>query len=169
MVTENGYTDYGQLFTGSTFLSRINWIEYLQAHHKAAFVTDYYCTGSRCSNDPNSLTPQQMDWSLATYALGNEGGEDLYASPHGGSIYSYRSEYATTYGSACGSYTQVSSSVYERKFQGALVIVNASGSPYSLSLPSGHSYHDIEGRAVNNPLTVNGPDAYFLLTSNGCS
>jgi MFS family permease len=97
------------------------------------------------------------------------GGEDVYISPHGGSIYSYRPEYNTRYGAACGGYTQVSSYVYIRKFQGALVIVNATGSSYSYTLPSGHQYHDIEGRTVNNPLTLAAPDAYVLLTSNGCS
>ncbi|MFN2449676.1 MAG: hypothetical protein ABR508_07780 [Candidatus Baltobacteraceae bacterium] len=174
MVDENGYTAYGSLLTANAFANTLEWVEYTQQHHIAVLVTDYYCTGSGCSNDPSTLTPQQVDWALATYAIGNEGGEDVYISPHGGSNYSYRNEYSTTYGAACGAYTQPSTNVYERKFQGGLSIVNATGNPpngtpYSLALPSGRTYTDIEGRAVSNPLTVNPADAYFLLTSNGCS
>lgn len=169
MVDENGYTHYGTLLSGNNFAGTLNWAEYLQAHHKAAFITDYFCTGSGCSSDVSSLTAQQVDWALSSYAIGNEGGEDLYTSPHGGSLYSYRPEYSTSYGAPCSSYTMLSSFVYERKFQGALVVVNASGSSYNLTLPAGHTYHDIEGRTVSNPLVLSGTDGYVLLTSNGCS
>jgi hypothetical protein len=143
----------------------------LQNQHKAAFVTDYFCTGSSCSNDVNTLTAAQRDWAMSTYALGNDGGEDLYASPHGGSVYSYLpTEYSIIYGAPCGSYTQISSFVYERKFQGALVVVNASGSSYSLTLPKpASSYRDIENQAVSNPLNIAPTTGYVLLTSNGCS
>jgi hypothetical protein len=169
MVDENGYTHYGQLLSGGNFAGTLNWAEYLQSNHKAALITDYFCTGSSCSNDVATLSAQQVDWALASYAIGDEGGEDLYTSPHGGSIYSYRPEYATSYGMPCGSYTQPSSYVYERTFQGGLAIVNASGSSYNLALSSSHTYHDIEGRTLTNPLTVAPEDGYFLLTSNGCS
>lgn len=169
MVDENGYTHYGALLTGGNFAGTLNWVEYLQSHHKAALVTDYFCTGSSCSNDVNSLTAHQVDWALASYAIGNEGGEDLYTSPHGGSVYSYRPEYSTAYGTACGPYSQLSSYVYERKFQGALVLVNATGSSYTVTLPSNHTYHDIEGQAISNPLAVGPATGYVLLTSNGCS
>jgi len=171
MVDENGYTHYGTLLNTNAFANTLNWVEYLQGHNIAALITDYFCTGSSCSNDPSTLTAQQADWALASYAIGNNGGENVYISPHGGAIYSYRSEYSRRYGAACGSYTPVSSFVYERRFQGGLAIVNAtSGTPYSLALPAGHNYSDIEGRPVTNPLIVNPTDAYMLLTSgNGCS
>lgn len=169
MVDENGYTHYGTLLSGGNFAGTLNWVEYLQSRHKAAFVTDYFCTGSSCSNDVSSLTKAQVDWALASYALGNEGGEDLYTSPHGGSLYSYRPEYGTSYGSPCGAYTQVSSYVYERKFQGALVVVNATGSSFTFTLPSGHTYNDIEGQSISNPLVLGPTTGYVLLTSNGCS
>ncbi|HET7815273.1 MAG TPA: hypothetical protein VFL13_12985 [Candidatus Baltobacteraceae bacterium] len=169
MVDENGYTHYGTLLTNSSFDNTLQWVEYTQAHNIAVLVTDYFCTGSGCSNDPSTLTQAQVDWALATYALGNNGGEDVYISPHGGSNYSYRNEYNTRYGAACGAYASPASYVYVRKFQGGLAVANASGSSYALTLPSGHTYTDIEGRAVSNPLTVNPSDGYFLLTSNGCS
>jgi hypothetical protein len=169
MVDENGYTHYGTLLTGASFARTLNWVEYLQSHHKAALITDYFCTGSGCSTDVNSLTPQQADWALASYAIGNEGGEDGYTSPAGGSLYSYRPEYSTAYGASCGSFTQPATDVYERKFQGALVIVNASTGSYNFTLPANHSYRDIEGRTVSSPLLLGAADGYVLLTSNGCS
>jgi hypothetical protein len=169
MVDENGYTHYGTLLNTTDFAFTLSWVEYLQTHRVATLLVDYFCTGSSCSNNVESLTPQQVDWALASYAIGNEGGEDLYTSPAGGQVYSYRPEYSTTYGAPCGSYTQISSYVYERKFQGALVIVNATTGNYAFSLPANHSYRDIEGQAVTNPLTLGPTTGYVLLTSNGCS
>lgn len=169
MLDENGYTHYGQLLTGSNFAGTLQWVEALQNTHKAAFVVDYFCSGSGCSTDPSTLTAQQVDWALASYAIGNEGGEDVYISPKTGAMRSYRNEYSTRYGAKCGSYSMIGSNVYMRKFQGALVVVNASGSPYSFNLPSGHSYSDIEGRPVSNPLNLGGADGYVLMTSNGCN
>jgi len=169
MVDENGYTRYGNFASGNTYAFTLEWIEYLQAHRVAVLVTDYFCLGSSCSNDVNSLSPQQVDWALASYAIGNEGGEDMYTSPSGGQEYSYRSEYSTGYGAPCSSYTQPASYVYERKFQSALVIVNATSSSYSFPLPSNHTYRDIEGQTLANPLTMPPTSGYVLLTSNGCS
>jgi hypothetical protein len=169
MVDENGYTKYGTLLTGGNFASTLQWVEDLQKQHVAVLVTDYFCTGSTCSNDINTLTPQQLDWALSSYAIGNEGGEDVYISPHGGQVYSYRPEFSSSYGSACAPYSQIGSYVYERKFQGALVLVNATGSSYNATLPANHSYRDIEGQAVSNPLMMPPASGYVLLTSNGCS
>ena len=172
MLDENGYTHYGTLLTGSAYANTLSWVQYLQAHGIAALITDYYCTGtSGCSNDPSTLTAKQVDWALASYAIGNNGGENVFISPHGGAIPSYRGEYSTRYGNACSGFTQVSSNVYMRRFQGGLAIVNATGgTPFSLTLPAGHNYSDIEGRPVTNPLIVNPTDAYMLLTGgNGCS
>lgn len=169
LLDEVGYTHYGTLQTGNGFAGTLNWVEHAQAQNKAIFVTDYFCTGSSCSDDPGSLTAQQVDFALASYAIGNEGGEDVYISPHGGSNYSYRPEYSRTYGAPCSAYQQPSSYVYTRRFQGGMAIVNASGSATTITLPA-HTYTDIEGRPVSSPLTVNSPDAYMLLTSgNGCS
>lgn len=166
MVDENGFTHYGNLLTGNAFANTLNWVEYAQSRHVAVLVTDYFCTGGGCSNDPNSLTPQQVDWALSTYAIGNEGGEDVYISPHGGSNFSYRGEYSTKFGAPCGPYTQPSAGVYVRKFSGGLSIVNASGAPYTYTLPA-HTYFDVEGRAIPAPFTVNSPDGYMLTTSGG--
>lgn len=182
MVDENGFTHYGQYQLSSwggvsgLFQSALAWMEYAQQHHVAFLVTDYYCrdgvqptTGAACSNDPSTLTASQVDWALATYAIGNEGGADLFTSPHGGAVPSYRPEYAQRYGAPCGAYgTQ--GSVYVRRFQNGYAIANPTYTTQMVTLPSGHAYTDIEGRQVSNPLSVGPADGYMLITGgNGCS
>jgi hypothetical protein len=47
--------------------------------------------------------------------------------------------------------------------------VNAGGGVSErATLPSGHSYADLEGRTVTNPLTIASNDGYVLKTTNGC-
>jgi hypothetical protein len=169
MLDENGYTHYGTLLTGGAFAKTLNWVQLLQSRGIAALVTDYYCSGtSGCSNDPSTLSPQQVDWALASYALGNNGGENVYISPHGGAIPSYRGEYSLRYGTPCSGVVQ-NGFVYTRRFSGGFAVVNASGSSTVVQLPN-HTYTDIEHRAVSNPLNVAPTDAYMLLTNgNGCS
>lgn len=169
MLDENGFTAYGRLFTGKQFMNTLNWMEYAQSQGKAIFITDYYCSGSTCSTDPNSLTPQQMDWALASYALGNNGGAGLFVSPKGGAIYTYRSEYSRTYGTPCGGYVS-NNNLLSRQFANGFAVVNYGTAAQSIQLPAGHTYTDIENRPVTNPLMVNTTDAYMLLTSgNGCT
>jgi len=183
MVFERGFTDYGKYSTEPSFANlfgfALTWAQYAQSHHVAFLITDYLCTGwngtqpfnnnAPCPTDPSQIPAPQVDWALATYALVNNGGADVYISPQTGQMMSYRPEYSTTYGQPCGAYTQLTTNVYERKFQGALVLVNAGTSSYSAALSSSHTYRDIEGRALSNPLMLAPADGYVLLTSNGCS
>lgn len=170
MLDENGFTQHGKLYTGSLFANTLNWMTFLQSRHVAMFLGDYYCAGSTsCPTDPQSLTASQVDWALATYALGNNGGVGLYVSPKGGAIYTYRSEYSKTYGTPCGAYQQTGS-LFFRRFTNGFAVANSSTSAQSITLPSGHTYTDVAGRAVSNPLMVNGTDAYMLQTGGGgCS
>jgi hypothetical protein len=170
LLDEDGFTDYGKIMTGSNFQGTMNWMEYLQAHNVAMFITDYYCSGSTCSRDVQSLTPSQVDWTLSTYAIGNNGGAGVYISPATGGVYSYRSEYSKRYGAPCGGF-QTSGTLYFRKFSNGFAVANSSGTTaQSMPLPAGHVYSDIEGRPVSSPLMVNAKDGYLLLTSgNGCS
>ncbi len=169
VLDENGFTHYGQLLTGASFSNTMSWMEYAQSHHYAIFITDYFCTGSGCSHDPASLTPSQVDWALASYAIGNNGGANVYISPAGGAIYTYRSEYSRTYGAPCGGFTQ-SGNLYSRRFAGGFAVVNAGAGSQKITLPN-HAYTDIEGRPISNPLSVGGTDAYMLMLpgGGGCS
>ncbi|HET7814756.1 MAG TPA: hypothetical protein VFL13_10330 [Candidatus Baltobacteraceae bacterium] len=181
MVYERGFTDYGKYKTEAASLvsPAITWASYAQSHHVAFFIVDYLCTGwngtqpfnnnAACPTDPALIPAPQADWALATYALVNQGGAGVYISPQTGQRLSYRTEYATHYGSPCSAYTTLATNVYERKFVSGLVVVNAGTTPYTLHLSTSHTFHDIEKRAVPNPLTVAPADAYVLLTQYGCS
>lgn len=176
VVYEPGFTHYDTYAVSgaaSLFTQTLSWMQQVQQDGKAIFVVDYFCNDGKFAGTStpcaNSLSPAEADWALSTYAIGNDGLAAFYASPQGGAYPSYRSEYATSTGDPCGAYTQ-SSGVYERKFANALVLVNpTNGAQASVSLPAGHTYSDIEGRTVTNPLAITGPDGYVLLTSNGCS
>ena len=180
VLIENGFTKYGQYVNPQsrslpTLLRRtLSWMQAAQSAHTAVFVIDYFCkggvtvSGAACSYDPSTLSPSQVDWALATYAIANNGGAGVYIAPQGGDNYSYRAEYAHVYGAPCGDVEQAGA-VYTRRFQNGMAIVNASYRAQAVSLPTNHTYTDIEGRALSNPLTVNGADGYMLLTSaNGC-
>ncbi len=181
MLFEQGFTDYGKYQTAGSGIVNfaIEWGEYAQQHHVAFLITDYLCSSrggtqpfngnAPCPTDPNAIPAPQIDWSLATYALINEGGEDVYVSPQTGEWYSYRPDFTATYGAPCGAYAQIAPNVYQRRFNGGMVVVNANSSSYSVSLPANHAYHDLEGRAVTNPLHLTGTDGYVLLTTNGCT
>lgn len=180
MVYEVGFTNYGNYMTSTASLltQALTWARYAQTHNVAFLITDYLCThyggtetfnnNAPCPTDPLQIPAPQVDWALSTYMLANYGGADVYISPQVGNSPSYRPEYSTTYGAPCGDYT-VSNNLYVRKFQGALVVVNASTSPVNYALPTTHQYRDIENRAVGNPLSLGAADGYVLLTTNGCS
>ena len=179
-VDENGFTNYGKYTSSglpSLFTNTLAYTQYLQSTlHKAVFITYYFCAagnGSPCPTSAANLSGPQADWALATYAIANMGGADAYIVPNGVDSYSYRPEFAQTYGTPCGNYTEVGSNVYERRFENGLAIVNASYSPQSVTLPN-HTYTDIEGRSVGgagSTLNLQGSDGYMLLTTggNGCS
>ena len=94
----------------------------------------------------------------------------MYISPHGGTNFSFRPEYGNRYGTACAGITQ-NGNLYMRRFSGGFAVVNATLRRGVVQLPSNHTYSDMEGRPISNPLTVAPIDAYMLLTSggNGCS
>ena len=181
VVVENGFTAYGRYASPRSrslpalFTQTLSWMQAVQARRIAVFVTDYFCDGgvtvdrAPCSYDPKTLSASQVDWALATYAITNEGGANVYVAPQGGDNYSYRPEYAKTYGAPCGSFTQ-DGDVYMRSFQRGMAIVNASYATHAVNLPLHRSFIDIEGRPLTNPLMVNGADGYMLLTSSdNCS
>jgi hypothetical protein len=172
LLDENGFTHYGNPVPTNTFAQTLNWMQLLQSRHIAFFVTDYWCldgtdptTNQPCGTDPSQLTAREVDYSLASYAIGNNGGADVFISPNGGAGYSFRPEYLTKYGGPCGSSTQ-SGAIFTRSFSGGFAVVNTSTSTQSVSLPA-HNYRDIEGRAVSNPLQVGAQDGYMLIRSDG--
>lgn len=188
IVVENGFTNYGKYaFSGGglpgLFTQTLSWMQYAQSNSKAVFITDYYCydghmptdgsgDGSEaCSYDPSTLSSAQVDWALSTYAIANNGGADVYISPASIDNYSWRPEYATSYGAPCGAATQ-NGNVYMRQFQNGLAIVNASYTQQAVTLPAGNTYTDIENRGTfSGSMTLGPPDGYMLLlqSGSGCS
>jgi hypothetical protein len=168
ILDENGFSVYDHYNANVPFV--VSWMEYAQQHGVAFFVNNYFCVlANGVQNCESSITPSQMDFAIATYELGNDGGAGMYNSPSTGEIYSYYSEYADHVGRPCGEYFDGPAPyIYERAFSRALVIANGSANAQSVPLPSNHTYRDLEGRTVANPLTVAGNDGYVLFTSNGC-
>lgn len=168
MMYEASFSNWGRYH--ADFNSILNYMQYVQQNGVAFFVVDYWCLndGSPCEK---TLTPSQIDFSLGSYQLENNGGASLYVSRSTGDIYSYRKVYGTKMGTPCGAYTTPGYSMYERTFTGGLVVVNNSASlAQSINLPAGLTYQDVEGRPISNPLTVQPYDAYVLTTTgNGCS
>lgn len=170
-LDETGYSDYGRYQTGSasTFVMRTNWATYAQQHGVAVLMNDNW--GSV------SVTAPIIDYSVATYLMGNLQAESLFASPASGyGLEQWRSQFQTSIGAPCGayyggsSYDSANPSIYYRRFANAVVVVNGgSGSTSEVAhLPTGHTYTDLFGRAVSSPLTIASNDGYVLLTSNGC-
>jgi hypothetical protein len=172
-VNETGFSDYGNYTSSSSlFKTTVDWTRYAQAHGAAPLTINKY-------SESTAVTPEQLEYSIATYLMANEGGSGLFTvNSSGYGVEQYHSEYATSFGTRCGgyyggpTYNANSPDLWYRKYSNALVIVNSGSATRAseiVSLPAGHTYRDLEGRAVSNPLTVAKSDAYVLLTTNGCN
>lgn len=170
VLDETGYSDYGNYKGGSaaTFAMTTDWAKYAQDHGTAVLMNDNW-------GNVQVGTPQ-LDYSIATYLMGNEQGESLFASPGSGyGLEQYHQQYTAPVGAPCGEYYSAhdpnNPSIYYRRFANAIVVVNGgSGSNNEVAyLPSGHTYSDVFGRGVSNPLTIDSNDGYVLMTANGCN
>ncbi|MFN2449845.1 MAG: hypothetical protein ABR508_08670 [Candidatus Baltobacteraceae bacterium] len=170
VLNEDGFSFYGNYIKGSAsyFTRAVNWATYAQQHGVAVLTNDNW--GSL-----NVGTPQ-IEWSVATYLMGNEQAESLFAANSKGyGVENWHSQYTANTGAPCGEYYSArdssNPSIYYRRFANALVVVNGgSGSNSEVAhLPTGHVYTDLFGRAVSNPLTIGSNDGYVLMTSNGCN
>lgn len=171
-LDEVGFSDYGNYMLSNTlFATTYLWAENIQNHGKALALIDKF------ANYTTSLPPSAIEYSLATYLMANEGSLDLYAVGNNGPGYGYgaeqyHNEYATMFGRPCAPMTRDSQNlaIYYRRYEHGLAIVNSgSAQTENATLPAGHVYSDIEGRAITNPLPVSSHDAFALTTNtNGC-
>lgn len=172
-LDETGYINYGRPVNGSpsNFLMRTNWAMYAQQHGVAVMMN--------ANLGPLSTNSQLLDYSLATYLMGNLQGESLYTSPSKGyGTEQWHGEYQTNVGAPCGDFyggSKIDASnptIYYRRFANAVVVVNAGSgagtSEVARNLPSGHTYTDVFGRAIPSPLNIPSNDGYVLRTTNGC-
>ncbi|MBC5825072.1 MAG: hypothetical protein GIX02_09665 [Candidatus Eremiobacteraeota bacterium] len=178
LLDESGFSMYGN-FASDThhFKATLDYMIYAQRHGVAMLMVDKFV------QDSVTVTPLHLEYSIATYLMGNEQGAALFTTPNNGpgvgyGMEQYHPEYKSNLGTPCAQYyggpgyDANNPDIYYRRFNGGLAVVN-SGSKSKTSelatLPAGHTYTDIENRTVSNPLAVNSNDAYVLLTSNGCN
>lgn len=160
VMDETGFTDYGRP-TVIPISREVAWMQYAQAHGVAVLINQGWSA--------SPVSPAQLDFSIATYLLGNEQAASLFVSAHAYGLEQWHGEYQTLTGSPCAEYYASSTAgVYYRKFQNVLVVVNGSAATQSVPLVSGHTYSDLELRTVHNPLSIASGDGYVLQTSNGC-
>lgn len=160
-LDETGFTDYGK-YHNNRFLTETAWMRYAQQHGVAVMINQGWGT--------SYMGAPQIDYSVATYLMGNEQAAAAFISPHTGyGIEVWRSEYATNIGAPCAEYSSIATNIYMRRFANAIVVVNASsGAGGYAHLPTNHTYSDLEKRAVHNPLYLAPNDGYVLKTTSGC-
>jgi len=160
-LDETGFTDYGK-YHNNRFLIETAWMRYAQQHGATVLINQDW--GSYTFGAP------QRDYSVATYLMGNEQAAAAFISTHSGyGIEVWRSEYATNVGAPCAEYYG-GSNIYWRRFANAIVVINNNETTTEYAkLPSGHTYADLEGRTVRNPLLLLPNDGYVLKTTNGCN
>ena len=168
-LDETGYSDYGNYKTGSAsnFVMTTNWAAYAQKHGTAVLMNQNW--GSV------SLGSPQLEYSIATYLMGDEQAESLFASAGAGyGLEQYHAQYQTAIGAPCGDYysagDRYNPGIYYRRYTNALVVVNGGSGSLSETayLPAGHTYTDLLGRTVTSSLSVSSNDGYVLLTAGGC-
>ncbi|HET6894963.1 MAG TPA: hypothetical protein VFH72_06235 [Candidatus Baltobacteraceae bacterium] len=166
ILDEAGYTNGGH-YTSATyanvFRSATDYFIHVQKMGLAGFIIDQF--------GASDITPQQREYAVAAYFMANEGRLYMYMSPSvGGTDYNYP-EYSAKLGTPCADYTG-GPYIYDRKYSGGLVVLNSGSLPaatQNATLPPGHTYTDIDGRTITNPLSIASNDGYVLLTTNGCS
>lgn len=157
-MDETGFSDYGRYVndSGALFKRELAFMRYTQEQGTAMLVIDKFTNMTH----PNAAG---FEYALATYLLGNQGAALLFVGGlHDYGTLQYHPEYADAIGRPC---TDVAGGpqVYRRRFSGGLSVVNAGLTSASFTLPSGASYRDIEGRAVESTLSLRPNDAYVLL------
>jgi hypothetical protein len=166
IVDERGYADYGRYQSAGNvnhFKQTTDYLIYAQNHGVAVYSINYFKVAD--------VTPQQREYAIAAYFMANEGHAYIYITPStGGEEHNYP-EYEAKLGTPCGAYYG-GPYIYYRKYSGGLVVLNSGSLPATskpASLPTGHTYADIDGRSVTNPLDVDSNDGYVLLTGKGCT
>ncbi|MBC5829385.1 MAG: hypothetical protein GIW98_04235 [Candidatus Eremiobacteraeota bacterium] len=174
-LDETGFTGYGSYTrTPGLFKVALDYMQYAQAHGTTILLIDKFSGGNQGGGNGGRLSASQLSWTIGTYLMGNEGAAALFVTPGDGyGSEQYHAEYASVdakMGLPCGAYYSTSTRMYYRKFHGGLVVVNSGGAgTLSAHLPQ-HSYTDLTGRQVTNPLAIPSADAYVLFTNaNGCS
>ncbi|MEO9263004.1 MAG: hypothetical protein ABI282_02855 [Candidatus Baltobacteraceae bacterium] len=181
-MVEPGFSDYGfyqRQGNAGVFLVTVNWMKWLQSHNVAIGIIDKFDQGQ------TFVSPLELEYSIATYLMGEEQGAYLFTAPdnctqpcttYGYGTEQWHQEYTASIGTPCkemyggATYDPRNPQIWYRRFSGGISVVNSGSLPIpseTATLPTNHTYVDLEGRAITNPLTVASNDAYVLLTGNG--
>lgn len=177
-LLESGFADYGNYKLpayAALFNEMVNWMKFVQSHNVAVGIIDKF------DNENTAVSSLEVEYSIATYLMGDEQGAYLYVAPNnrpgiGYGAEQWHSEYNTKLGTPCAemyggpSYDPSNPHIYYRRFASGIAIVNSGSLPTAsetATLPTGLVYTDIEKRAITNPLTVASNDGYVLLTAPG--
>lgn len=177
-LLESGFSDYGsykQAAYAHLFSEMVSWMKFVQSHNAAVGIIDKF------NNENKALSPAEVEYSIATYLMGNEQGAYLYTAPNnlpgvGYGAEQWHHEYSTNLGTPCAemyggpAYDPANPHVYYRRFANGIAVVNSGSLPVTsenATLPANLTYTDIEKRAISNPLPVASNDAYVLTTAAG--
>lgn len=176
-MDESGFSDYDANPTPpptSFFVGTLRYMQHVQTQGKTFVLINKF------NRDGGRVTPPHLEYSIATYLIGDNGNADLFTvGPNGaGQGYGteqYYQEYGINFGTPCpaGVLNGGASSpdVYYRAYTNGLAIVNAGNTTTeTATLPPNHHYTDIEGQPISgNTVSVNPHSAYVLTTGgNGC-
>ena len=154
---EQGFTQMGKAGSGSwpsetQFANTAGWSQYIQNHDGGAVLLL-----NSFDETSGGLTAPQIEWSLATYELINEGEADIWTAVTGGyGSESYLPEYSATFGDPCWDYkpSPSSSHVHYRVFKKGVAIVN-NGAMVNVKFAADFgltvaNYTDIEGQPLTD-------------------
>ncbi len=177
-LLESGFVDYGNYklpaYAG-LFNEMVNWMKFVQSQNVAVGIIDKF------DNENKALSPIEVEYTIATYLMADEQGAYLYSAPNnlpgvGYGAEQWHPEYATKIGTPCAelyggsAYDPSNPQIYYRRFANGMSVVNSGSLPVTsetATLPTNHTYKDLEKRTITNPLTVASNDGYVLLTTPG--
>ena len=157
ILDEGGFTKYGNGYlTGDAWVQAVNFIQSVQQQHKAYYIVDAF----------QSVDPGEIQWALASYLMAKEHSAYLTITP----IQGYGSDLRySEYNAQIGSPTNqmfLSQHIYWRDYSHGLSLVNPSPtSTYTVSLPGGSRYLDLNGNQVSQTVTLLPHSGLVLLTT----
>ncbi len=146
ILDEGGFTKYGHGYlTGDTWVQDVKFIQSVQQQHKAYYIVDAF----------QSVGLSEIQWALASYLMAKEHSAYLTITP----IQGYGSDLRySEYNAQIGNPTDqmyLSQNIYWRDYSHGLSLVNPSPtSTYTVSLPGGSRYVDLNGNQVSQTVTL---------------
>ncbi|HEY4035212.1 MAG TPA: putative glycoside hydrolase [Ktedonobacteraceae bacterium] len=151
---ESGFTHYGDgNITDTDLLQKFQFIENVQQQHKPYFIID----------EVSSTDNAEIQWSLGTYLMCNEGSATLFISlPQDYGSDARYPQYNIPIGNPTDEMYEAQN-VYWRDYTGGLVAVNPSSeNAYTVTTSSSH-YLDTSGNAVSRTFNLPPHSAMILL------